>query len=66
MIEGYLRVTQEQEIKERVGSEEVNYGSTQTPARASENSEPGDHQKNRVWQGDFATLRSLRGEKEQG
>lgn len=57
--ERYLRVTQEQEIEERIGSEEVNYWPAQAPACACEDRESSNHKENGAWQGDFTTLWSL-------
>lgn len=55
----YVRVAEEEQAEDRVGSEQVNEGPAETPARQREHSKPRHHQEDGVGEGEFATLRRL-------
>lgn len=48
---GYLRVAEEKQAEDRIGSEEVNEGTAQAPPCQSKNSEPSHHKKDGMWEG---------------
>lgn len=58
---GYLRVAEEEEGQDRVGSEEVNERAAQAPACQRQHHEASQHQKDGMRKGELAALRCLEG-----
>lgn len=63
---GYLRVAEEKQAEDRVGSEEVNEGTAQAPPCQGKNGEPSHHKKDGMWEGQFPALWCLRDETKMG